>query len=346
MSSEEACWKCDQEILQNQKVMSCSTCKLRFHIRCVNVSEAKHEFLCNDGSDLLWFCKPCKQTTVSVINHVANLEIRIRKMESERVKEKETTTSLHNLVETLQIKVEELQHQVTLTETACNEELEGINLMINQMLSEVPNSDTLMSRFDNIEGHLEKCSCNYIESRVSQLELNQVNIKASNELLTTPDAYHIAAITNEMCERKKRDKSFVIHNLPEANEEQDLKSVSEIMEEIIQENVEAEIEQEVFTEKPRIYRLGRKTNSKPRTMKIHLRSTELCDQILSKARWLSSSTKYKSVVIQRDLTLLERQHLKGLVSEKRRRNNLAKAQNEESDWTIRDGILCRKSRDH
>ncbi len=251
---------------------------------------------------------------------------------------------MQDLVKALQSQVEKLQAQVHQTETECKEELQGIHLMVNQMLSEVPNSDALMSRFEDIEEHLDQCSCNYIESRVSQLELNQANVKASHELLTEPDAYHIAAITNELCERRKRDKSFVIHNLPETSEEQDFKSACEIIEEIVQEDAELEIEREVLTNKPRVYRLGRKANNKARTMKIHVQSTELCEQILSKSRRLSSSTKYKTVVVQRNLTLLERQHLKRLVAEKRRRNDLAKSQNEESDWTIVDGTLCRKSR--
>ncbi len=78
-------------------------------------------------------------------------------------------------------------------------------------------------------------------------------------------------------------------------------------------------------------------------MKIHMQSAELCRQILSNSRRLSNSTKYKMVVVQNDLTLLERRHLKQLVLEKRRRNDMAKLQDEEPNWTIRDGILCRRN---
>ncbi len=138
-------------------------------------------------------------------------------------------------------------------------------------------------------------------------------------------------------------KSFVIHNLPETSEEQDVKSALEIMEEIIQKDVEHDLDRDMVTNKPKIYRIGRKTNSKVRTMKIHMQSEELCRQILSNSRRLSNSTKYKMVVVQNDLTLLERRHLKQLVLEKRRRNDMAKSQDEEPNWTIRDGVLFRRS---
>ncbi len=344
MSSQvvETCWKCEQELQTSQKTMTCSTCKLEFHIKCVNVSEAKHDFLSSEGCDLFWFCKPCKRTTASVINHVANMEIRIQKIESEREREQKNLASMQNLVEKLQDEVEQLQSSITQTETDCKGQLESILFMVNQMLSEVPNSDTIIKRFENIEDHLEQCSCNFTEPRVKQSETSQANFEGFPHLLNKPDELQVAAISNELCERKKREKSFVIHNLPESNEEQDIQNVCEILQEILQKDVEPELDCNVLN-KPRIYRIGRKMNNKVRTLKIHVQSTKMCEQILVNSRCLSGS-KYNSVVVQKDLTLLERQQLKQLVREKRRRNDLAKSQGEEPDWKIRDGVLCRKNR--
>ncbi len=74
------------------------------------------------------------------------------------------------------------------------------------------------------------------------LELKQANTEDFPDLQSKPDECHVAAITNELCERKKREKSFVIHNLPETSEEQDVKSALAIMEEIIQKDVEPELD--------------------------------------------------------------------------------------------------------
>ena len=73
-----------------------------------------------------------------------------------------------------------------------------------------------------------------------------------------------------------------------------------------------------------------------------LTSSETCVFTLENARKLSRSVKYKSVVLQKDLTPLERLNLKKLVREKRLRNLNATNMGEEADWIIRGGILCRK----
>ncbi len=130
-----------------------------------------------------------------------------------------------------------------------------------------------------VEDNLERCLCNFNESSVIQLEQSQTHLSAVQHLLSKPDECHVAAITNELYERKKREKSFVIHNLPESNEEQDIQSVCEILQEIVQKDVEPDLDRNV-SNKPRIYRIGRKMNSKTRTLKIHLQSTRLCEQIL------------------------------------------------------------------
>ncbi len=106
------------------------------------------------------------------------------------------------------------------------------------------------------------------------------------------------------------------------------------------------LECSIYTNKPRIYRLGRKVIGKTRTVKVHVKSNEVRESILSDARRLSSSEKYNMDVIQRDMTRLEQNHLKRLVNEKKRRNIQAQAIGEEPNWTICDGVLCRRFRDY
>ncbi len=136
----------------------------------------------------------------------------------------------------------------------------------------------------------------------------------------------------------------MIHNLPEApNENEDIERVREIIEEIMQVDCTQEFQRDTYTNKPNIYRLGRRTDGKRRTVKVHLTSAKLRESNISNSRRLVNSVKYKSVVVQRDLSILERQHLRQLVAEKNRRNNIARIANQEPDWKICNGTLVRKS---
>ena len=94
---------------------------------------------------------------------------------------------------------------------------------------------------------------------------------------------------------------------------------------------------------PKVYRLGQQSTHRVRSLKVHFKSTEMKDEILTKARRLVNSENYRSVVIQKDMTPLERMHLKKLVHEKKKRNYNARLNNEEPNWTIRGGIVCKKS---
>ncbi len=111
----------------------------------------------------------------------------------------------------------------------------------------------------------------------------------------------------------------MIHNLPEAqNENHDIESVREIIEEIMQVDCTInEIQRDIYTNKPNIYRLGRQADGKSRTLKVHLTSAKLRESIVLNSRRLANSVKYKAVVVQRGLSILERQHLRQLVAEKK-----------------------------
>ncbi len=220
------------------------------------------------------------------------------------------------------------------TDSANQEELESIKCMVNQMFCELPNTDSITERFQEVEAQLQSC----LQKSIEETPTN-------TEYPSCLSEYHIASVSNELSERRKREKSFVIHNLPEAtNDDEDMEQVKEVIEEITQLEVKHTLHYNE-THKPRVYRLGRKKTGRTRTIMVHVKSAEVCEDILSKARRLSTSERYSSVVIQKNLTKLEQKQLKRLVLEKKRRNSQAQAFGEEPNWTICEGLLYRKSRD-
>ncbi len=151
----------------------------------------------------------------------------------------------------------------------------------------------------------------------------------------------IAAITNELEERKKRKKSVVLHNIPETgSESDDTKIVASVLGEVAGNKIEFEMSP--YTNKPRVYRLGRLNKQRTRSIKAHFKKADVSEMILQNVRNLSKSTLHSSVVIQPDMTPMQRNQIRYLVTEKKRRNQQAILSNEEPDWTISNGFLHRK----
>ncbi len=89
--------------------------------------------------------------------------------------------------------------------------------------------------------------------------------------------------------------------------------------------------------------MGKKIPGKNRSIKCHLKSKETCEQVLSQSRRLYESSTYSQVVLQEDLTPMQRSQLRQLVHEKKKRNSLARKNNQDPNWVIRGGKLCRKT---
>ncbi len=149
-------------------------------------------------------------------------------------------------------------------------------------------------------------------------------------------------VSNELSDRQRRCKNVVLHNVCDSNNPAiDEEVVAAIFEDILGEV--PKFQHDLKSKSTRICRLGRYTPGKNRTIKCYLNSQEDCEQLLMQSRFLSDSTKYSNIIVQADLTPMQRAHIKQLVLEKRRRNSCAQENNQEADWVIRNGRLCRKS---
>ncbi len=145
-------------------------------------------------------------------------------------------------------------------------------------------------------------------------------------------------VANELDDRQRRKGNLILHNVPECdNQGADEETVKNILKAVLGKEVDDQV-----SERVRIYRLGRRVPGVTRSIKCHLKSENLCEQILLQSRQLTKSHDFCQVVLQPDLTFHQRIHIKQLVREKKRRNNLALEKNEEADWIIRDGKLYRK----
>ncbi len=342
---EKTCGKCDAVLEVRDKVVTCFTCKQDFHTRCEHVSDQKHEILSdqNDGTGIVWFCRTCRRTTATMLSHIANLEMRLKTIEVERDKERHEVTVLQNLVRALNKKLNSIEDLVHKSTENNEGEIETIKEAVTTMLSEIPQTTSIEERFSSIEDSLNQLS---LLPSVDQSRICLANSSDSFPVYTSfsnQNALEVSTlqVSNELSDRQRRRNNVVFHNIPESeNPENDVKTVFNICREVLGEV--PEMQSDLKTNKARLYRMGKKVQGKNRTIKCHFTSQDDCEQLLAQSRILKDSTSYSRIIIQADLTPMQRSHIKQLVLEKKRRNKCAQENDEEADWVLRNGKLCRK----
>ncbi len=203
MDADYVCGKCDDVLKKEDKIVTCFTCKQLFHIHCQGVSDAKYVFLSDqsDNSGVVWFCKTCQRTTRGMLQHIANLEVRLRTIEAERQKEKHEITVLQNLVNALNQKIKSQEESlVGFQEIA---ESNGEQIDTTCMLNEIPQTTSIEARFSSIEDSLKQVSSTCIPS---------IESRRSSSLENVPTI----EVANELDDRQRRKGNLILHNVPES----------------------------------------------------------------------------------------------------------------------------------
>ncbi len=293
----------------------------------------------------------------SLIEDNNNLRLEIQQLRDSSAHgdtQKKELSVVHQLLTTFNSKLSDVEDKQTDAIKEINCEVQSVKDNVKTMLEEIPQVTSIENRFSSIEETIS----NFVESKESSSKQVDINCEAihalevrilsmeesqlDNSIISNLQDTTIAAVANELEERNKRERSIVLHNVPES---QDSIGDVEAVKQILQEVTSKEIEFELMNNKPRIYRLGRHlalSKNKPRSIKVHLKSADDCDEILRNLRKLSQSAQHPCVVIQRDMTPMQRNHIKLLVMEKKRRNNQAIMNNEEPNWTVSSGFLHRR----
>ena len=275
----------------------------------------------------------------SISNTLAN-EDRVSSIEENGNNESKHEVVMQKLVS----KIKDMEEEIAETKRSTQEELKSISETVTVMLNEVPQCDAIINKFTELEESIREANnkCENFEElseRISLIETCETSTQpAYSTASLTCSTDLIAELANELEERQKRMKGLVIHNVPEnRTEEEDFDTVAEIVNTVTGKALDS-----IKASITKIYRMGRENQNKGRSIKVHFTTTDMSAHILENARKLSRADKYKTVVVQKDLTPLERLNLKKLLTEKRIRNLNATRVGEEADWIIRAGILCRK----
>ncbi len=144
---KEVCGKCEAVIKQKETSLNCSTCKIPFHTKCYQISDAKYQLL-TENEDLLWFCKSCRAVTANLVGKLVILERRCEDIESENTKLRNDLSVTQNLVKSLHEKNKELEDKLGGTIEINKRNHEKIQ---NQMERKKEKIQNMMLKIDSIE---------------------------------------------------------------------------------------------------------------------------------------------------------------------------------------------------
>ncbi len=311
-SDKVECSKCGKLVKSKDKAIQCATCQLIYHAKCQKVSDAKYEALKEDDGDMFWFCLSCRRTTVNLIQTTARIEERVTSLEVaiDQKAEKEDVKELEDKVKKLEKSVSEKFARLE------DEE----NVKTGQIVRKIE---------EKIEGKIEQ-----------QLDREKTdNNKPSASVQEAVD---------EVKEQERRKSNVVLFNVPEsssadldARRKYDVEVVEELMKEGILKTAEIKSDGRGIK---MVTRLGKREENKVRPLKVTFTSPEGQRLILGNARNLMNAKNemYRKVVVKPDLTQMQREMEKKLVTEKKRRNQEAAQNQETADWVIYRGRLTRR----
>ena len=126
-------------------------------------------------------------------------------------------------------------------------------------------------------------------------------------------------VVTEISERENRANNIIMHGIDESNEEDGADRTREDWETIKQVLTEIGIEEQPG-DQTMMKRLGERTEDKKRPILISLKDKRTKQEIITKARKLKDSEKFKQVGISHDLTKIQREELKNLREEARKKS--------------------------
>lgn len=192
-----------------------------------------------------------------------------------------------------------------------NVSFQSLDLLLQKHLSPIKNDlANIKLEFSNLTRRLDllEAENKNLKSELQAINSNKADVK--NQL-----SYNIDQSMNEISERMKRINNLIIIGLKESTSSVDSERKDFDKSEIS--NILQHLNIECTTSTP--IRLGKVNSSRARPIKLKLVSEELVNSILRKSHLLKDTDKWKSVILSRDRTPMELDHLKTLKIELKER---------------------------
>ncbi len=157
---QEECGKCDANLRRSDKTVRCTTCSTKFHTACQNVSDTMYELISDETENggIYWFCHICRKSTRGVFNTLANLEVRLQAIESEKGKDQNKLKDTSNKVEALQNFCQVLETEIQQLKENNEKTLQTVSNLRRDLFNEHDKNIFLQSRIDQLEQTQRDCN--------------------------------------------------------------------------------------------------------------------------------------------------------------------------------------------
>ena len=299
--SEMALEKCNScELVINRSgekrpAIKCKDCKEKFCFRCANLEAVLCQMMRDAGREF-WACGACESKNAdlkSVIDSIQNIQTEIstiKKGQDEQQGERERVLEGLKMVETVVKKMDKIE----------SVQADHEDRLTAQELAKKKSDEKMDAGLKRLEE---------VEKKLSDGALQDKRKDGTSDIRLTN------AVVREVREIEKRERNFMVWNIPESTEEAeedrkkyDEKNVIDILRELKLEDVSLK----------EIARMGEKGGRFPRKIRVILTSAEDCQRVLQKSE---SAQLSNNVRLSRDKTFHERQEARLFWLEKEETQN-------------------------
>lgn len=327
------CGTCGKMVTNRDKGVWCEICEKWYHSICEDVTPEVYKLLKKEANGLHWFCKGCERGVSKLLKVVTGIQAKVKQIDERIVKMEEV------LYQTGEKRLVNHEDVISVSQSFGKDlksEMDSIFRKIQGELIEVVSKKIgnelkgdMDTAFKKVKDELSaKVNDGQRDEKVvSQLqkELGEMKTKLDHNVK------HVKDDVEETLEIERRKLNIVIHGVPDIDAEKDLESVEEIMGEGLHMDFDRHID--------KMMRIGRLTEGRPRPLRILLKSIDSKKEILSRAKSLKDSEKFKRMFISPDLTRKQQAYDKEL------RTQLKKFRDDgETDVRIKFGKIVKNNR--
>src|SRR5664279_317055 len=78
----DQCGHCSKSVTDQDNGISCDICVSWFHCRCQGVTDTMYKALNQNGKELFWFCKDCRQGAEKLFPSISKIQTKVDKLKN------------------------------------------------------------------------------------------------------------------------------------------------------------------------------------------------------------------------------------------------------------------------
>ena len=292
--------KCQKKVEDSDCGIACEICNLWFHTECIGVADELYQIMRTVGG-LHWYCDQCNGRVVKLLGDMALLQKRQDDLEDGMNK---LVITVHNDYTSLSSKVD------LLCKTVENQKKEVE--LLKSVQTEI-----------NIRKEVEELTATFMaDVKWTEVVRKEVDVKLKDVSTELQDLQKVVTVTksraDQEMDRENRRRNIILYKARESNAssyetrvKDDMEFACKFVEYIVNDDVSA-------GEIVKVMRLGKRneTGDGERPLLVQFENGMMKNLVMQNLKYLKNAPdSMKRLVVSHDLTIVEREECKKLVSE-------------------------------